>query len=283
MTTELQKKVDRAVKLIQSASKIAKENGCKEIEVDYSGGKDSDVILELTKMSGVPYRAIYKNTTIDPPRTIKHAKDMGCEIMRPRTTFAKLLETRGFPSRFCRFCCAELKEYKVLDYPLIGIRRDESRARSERYHEPELCRVYNKKEKVRQYFPILNWTKDDVVEFVEERGLRLHPLYYDENGKIDATRRLGCMCCPLQSYRKRIEDFKRYPNMVKLYIRGGVKWFENHKDIKTTQRFNNIYEFFVFTVFCKNIKEFQELFGKNLFDDGVDCKKFIEDYFKIKL
>jgi hypothetical protein len=71
--------------------------------------------------------------------------------------------------------------------------------------------------------------------------------------------------------------------MVKLYIRGGQKWFENHKDIKTTQRFNNIYELFVFTVFCQNIKEFQERFGKNLFDDGIDCKQFLEDYFKIKL
>ena len=69
MTDELQRKVDRAVKLIQAAGKVAKEHG-QPLEICYSGGKDSDVILELAKMSGIKYRAIYKNTTIDPPGTI---------------------------------------------------------------------------------------------------------------------------------------------------------------------------------------------------------------------
>ena len=66
MTNELQRKVDRAVKLIQAAGKVAKEHG-QPLEVCYSGGKDSDVILELARMSGVDIRPIYKNTTIDPP------------------------------------------------------------------------------------------------------------------------------------------------------------------------------------------------------------------------
>ena len=69
MTHELQKKVDRAVKLIQAAGKVAEQHG-HPLEICYSGGKDSDVILELAKMAGIKYRAIYKNTTIDPPGTI---------------------------------------------------------------------------------------------------------------------------------------------------------------------------------------------------------------------
>ena len=73
MTDELQRKVDRSVKLIQAAGKVAKEHG-QPLEICYSGGKDSDVILELARMSGVEYRAIYKNTTIDPPGTIAHAR-----------------------------------------------------------------------------------------------------------------------------------------------------------------------------------------------------------------
>lgn len=85
------KKVERAIKLIQSASKIAQEHG-QPLEVAYSGGKDSDVILELTKMAGVPYRAIYKNTTIDPSGTIKHAREMGAEILSPKMPFFKLIE-----------------------------------------------------------------------------------------------------------------------------------------------------------------------------------------------
>ena len=50
MTEELETKVRQAVSLIQKAV------GDKVVEVAYSGGKDSDVILELTKMAGVNAR-----------------------------------------------------------------------------------------------------------------------------------------------------------------------------------------------------------------------------------
>ena len=46
MRKELEKKVQRAIRLLQSIPKD------KEIELCYSGGKDSDVILELANMGG---------------------------------------------------------------------------------------------------------------------------------------------------------------------------------------------------------------------------------------
>ena len=219
MTNELQKKVDRAIRLIQAAGKRAAEIG-QPLEVCYSGGKDSDVILELAKMAGVNYRAIYKNTTIDPPGTIKHVLGKGVEMIRPKTTFMHLMERKGWPSRHVRFCCSELKEYKILDYAIVGIRRDESRKRSEMYHEPEICRVYNAKEKTRQYLPILDWSLRDVTDFISEHHIQCAPHYYTD-GVFHPERRLGCMCCPLQSRKKRIMEFERHPNMVKLYLRGG--------------------------------------------------------------
>jgi len=177
MTDELQKKVDRAVKLIQAAGKLAKEHG-QPLEICYSGGKDSDVILELAKMSGVEYRPIYKNTTIDPPGTIAHVKSKGVEVVQPKMTFREVMHRVGLPSRFRRACCDKLKEYKILDYAVIGVRRYESPKRAARYQEPELCRVYNKNEKTRQYLPILEWTDEDVAAFISERGIKCHPLYY---------------------------------------------------------------------------------------------------------
>lgn len=285
MTDGLQKKVDRAIKLIQSASKIAAANGCPQIEVAYSGGKDSDVILELTKMSGVPYRAIYKNTTIDPSGTIKHAIDNGVEVNRPKMSFLDILKKKGFPSRRARFCCAELKEYKVLDYAILGIRADESVKRAKRYKEPEQCRVYDKDNKCRQYFPILDWTKDDVLEFIQERGIKLHPLYYKEDGSIDVCKRLGCVGCPLGYVKHRISEFKQYPNMVKLYVRGGVYYLDKHPKSRIASLVADGYELFCLDLFCeRNYKRFQEEFGgNNLFGERVDCKQFLEDYFKIKL
>ena len=285
MSEELQIKINRAIKLLQSAAAKAAEAG-QPLELCYSGGKDSDVILELTKMSGIKYRAIYKCTTIDPPGTIKHAIDNGAEIVRPEETFFQLIRRKGLPSRIVRFCCQILKEYKILDYAVVGIRSSESKKREELYKEPEQCRVYANKDKVRQYLPILDWTDNDVTEFISERGIKCHPLYYDENGNFDVKQRLGCMCCPLAWKKHRIEEFKKHPIMVRQYIRNASYYFDNH--YKNNKRkgetpFNNVYEWFTMTVFCESMTEFRERFGKNLFDEAVDCKKFLEDYFKVSL
>ena len=284
MTDELQRKVDRAVKLIQAAGKVAKEHG-QPLEICYSGGKDSDVILELARMSGVEYRAIYKNTTIDPPGTIAHTKAKGVEIMRPKETFAQIMARKGWPRRVARFCCSVLKEYKVLDYAVVGVRRDESKKRAERYKEPEVCRVYNSKEKARQYLPILDWTAADVEAFIEERGIECHPLYYDEDGTFHVERRLGCMGCPLASRRKRIAEFKAHPNMVKMYCRQGEKYRQSHPKSPSNKMFPTVYDWFVFTLFCDNINDFHYKFGASpIFgNDAIDTKAFLEKEFGIDL
>lgn len=285
MTEELQKKVNRAIRLLQSASKVASKHG-QPLEICYSGGKDSEVILELAKMAEIKYRAIYKNTTIDPPGTIKHAIEKSVEIVRPKETFFQLIRRKGLPSRNVRFCCQELKEYKILDYAVVGIRAEESAKRKEIYKEPTQCRVYSATEEVEQYLPILNWTNQDVADFIEERGIKCHPLYYDENGNFDVTRRLGCMCCPLASKKKRIIEFKKHPVMVRQYVRNASYYFDNHysnKNRKGQKLFEDVFQWFTMTVFTESMEEFRERFGRNLFDDGIDCKKFLEDYFNVNL
>ncbi len=177
----LQRKIDRSIKLLQG---IAKGYG-EPIEVAYSGGKDSDVILQLAKEAGIAYRAIYKNTTIDPPGTISHVKAMGVEILRPKETFFQLVARKGFPSRFMRFCCEALKEYKVMDKAIIGVRKAESTRRAKRYDEPTECRWFGAKKPenhVEQIYPILDWTDEDVLRFITGRGITLAPVYYTNGG-----------------------------------------------------------------------------------------------------
>ena len=276
MTDELQRKVDRAVKLIQQAGRDAIP------EVAYSGGKDSDVILELARMSGIEFRAIYRNTTIDPPGTIAHVKANGVEILRPKQTFFQLIEQNGFPNRFMRFCCRYLKEYKVLDRCIMGVRKAESTKRAARYSEPTECRFYgSKRDHVEAFYPILDWSDQDVVDFITARGIKLHPLYYREDGTIDPKRRLGCMCCPLASNKKRIEYFKRYPNMVKAYIRAGQKFRDIHPDTKSIKTHPTVYQQFVRDLFFERQRKFEESQG-GLFDD-IDYKKFLMEYFNIEL
>lgn len=219
MNAELEKKVSRAVRLLQS---VRYQDG-EPIEIAYSGGKDSDVILELAKMAGINYVAIYKNTTIDLPHTISHCKEAGAIIRQPEASFRELIAKSGFPTRHYRFCCEKLKEYKIYYNVVMGIRREESPKRAERYKEPIVCRVFSKKNDIREQciYPILDWTQEDELEFIRERGIRLHPIYYRQDGTLDLSKRVGCMCCPLQSRRKRLEEFRKYPKMLKFYIGGG--------------------------------------------------------------
>lgn len=276
MRPELQKKIDRAIKLLRIMSD-GYDN--KPIEVAYSGGKDSDVILQLTREAGIPYRAIYKNTTIDPAGTIQHVKEMGVEIMRPKKTFFQLIEERGFPSRFVRYCCSELKEYKVLDKVIIGIRKEESTKRSKLYKEPTMCRIYRNGVHVEQILPILDWTLQDVQEFIEDRHIKLAPVYYREDGTVDYTRRLGCMCCPLASQSHRIEEMKANPKIVRQYIlRGKIWWAAKHR--KAHDMSEDIYEHFAHSTFGEGYSS-QCLNKEALFK--TDYKKALEDFFGIEL
>ena len=281
MNIHLQKKVSQAVKLLQVCYKAAGE----PLEIAYSGGKDSDVILELAKMSGIEYRAIYKSTTIDPPGTIKHAKENGVDIRRPKESFFSLMKRKGYPNRFSRFCCSVLKEYKILDNCVIGIRKCESTKRAKMYTEPTACRIYgSKKNHVNAIYPILDWSDEDELEFIEERGIKLHPLYYREDGSIDVTKRLGCMCCPLKYYKTRLQDFKQYPGMVKAYLRCGNEYLKSHPESKTAKQHSDVYEYFVANAFFDNFRDYEKAnLGEGIFSDKPDYKMLIEDYFHITL
>lgn len=216
MNEQLSKKISFAISIIQSAAEQAGKAG-QPLEICYSGGKDSDVILELAKMAlrGGQYRAIYKNTTIDPPGTIKHCKEKGVEILQPKMTFREFIEKRGSPSRFRRHCCEVLKEYKVLDYAVVGIRRSESVKRAQRYKEPEICRVYNSKEKVRQYLPILEWTDKDVEDFILIRGIKC-TRYITTKWEIFTLN--GVWVASVARYNPKSKDGANFSVFLKCYV-----------------------------------------------------------------
>lgn len=60
--------------------------------------------------------------------------------------------------------------------------------------------------------PIINWTDDDVWEFIRENNLRYCELY-DQGYK-----RLGCIGCPMNTKTADI-DFNRYPKYRQNYIK----------------------------------------------------------------
>lgn len=265
----LNDKIKQAIKLLQVCQPTD-----QPYELCYSGGKDSDVILQLAKMANINYRAIYKNTTIDPPLTIQHAKANGVEIVTPEKNFFQLIEKKGMPSRWRRWCCKYFKEFKILDNQILGIRRYESVKRAERYKEPVVCRLYNKKDHVNQILPILDWTDLDVEKFIEKYNIKCHPLYY-KDGKFDVKKRLGCIGCPLAARRKKIEQYKDYPGILNKQLQS----LNVYLKIRTDKDFKNEYEFMFFTIFCDNLQQFYS-YKNSLFE--FDFEKEIKNYFNIR-
>ena len=273
-----ERKVDFAIKLLRDIP----QDG--PVELSYSGGKDSDVILRLAQMAGIKFTPIYKNTSIDPPGTIKHCLDVGCTIVRPKKTFFELVEEKGTPSRWKRFCCEVLKEYKIHDRAIQGIRRAESPKRMKNYKEPEMCRVYPNKEKVRVYLPILEWTLEDVARFIEEQEIQLAPHYYDENGTAHYERRLGCIGCPLKSDCGKA-DFLKYPKFLREYIRRYKNFLDTHTKDTAYRRLirNDAYNAFFYFLFTKSTEEYQGLIDGLLPDANINAKQYLQDYFQIEL
>lgn len=264
------KKIDFSLNLIKE---YAKQH---PLTIAYSGGKDSDVILRLAQLAHIKVDVVHNVTTIDPPGTITHCVKAGAIISRPRYTFFQLMEKRGWPTMFRRFCCGVLKERYIADYVILGIRRQESVKRSIRYKEPEACRIYSRKMETIQIMPILYWSLADIEEFVLAENLKLHSVYYDSDNRLCIENRLGCIGCPLQGDRG-VSHFLKYPKMLRLWVKAYLKW---HKG-RTFK--NSPYESVVWYLFYSNHKKqsFEQTYH-GLFEKP-DAKAFLEDYFHVDL
>lgn len=274
---DYKRKIDFAIRLLRNIP----QDG--PIEISYSGGKDSDVILELARMAGIPHEAIYKQTTIDPPGTTAHAKAQGATIIRPKMSFLQIIERKGMPTRRARFCCEVLKEYKVYDRAVQGVRRSESTARAKRYKEPEICRLYPHKEKARIYLPILEWDTEDVARFIDERGIKCAPVYYNPDWTFHPERRLGCIGCPMKSDCGKA-DFLRYPKLLKQIIRAIDTYLETHPNCSCKKKMGNAYNVIYQDLFCRSYEEFEVRVTGGLFpENALDTKNYLETYFGIPL
>ena len=277
--SELDRKIKDSIRILKMGAQD------KTVELSYSGGKDSDVILALAKMADISIRPIYKCTTIDPPGTIRHVWENGVEVIRPEKTFFQLIERKGFPTMRARFCCDVLKEYKVMDDAIQGIRRCESTKRAKNYKEPFICRTYGSNH-VNVILPILEWTDENVSEFIAVNGIRCHPLYYDETGRFHVERRLGCLGCPLRADRG-LADFRAHPQLVRCWLKAGNMWFNRPRKRQfgtgCRNKFGSVYGLFLHDVFFNSYEDYRLVVQDGLFGAGVDPKAFLEDYFKIDL
>jgi len=245
--------------------------------VAFSGGKDSCVILDLVKKSGVKYDAHFHFTSLDPPELIQFLKAHHSDIPwdRPKLSMFQLIEKKGFPpTRMIRYCCSELKETGGKDRTIItGIRRKESpgRAKREQYY----------KDGSRTFLHIIiDWDDNDVWEYIHKYSVDYCSLYND------GYKRIGCIMCPLQRKSGIIRDAERYPKYYKAYMRAFKKAIEYNESIgreisqKTPEQMMNWYIYGVIE------PEIVEVYKKNLSDnwncaDESECQSLQYDGIEI--
>lgn len=139
----------KSIERIKTASEMSLKYYGQPLVCTYSGGKDSDVMLELFKRSGIPFEVHNSHTTADAPQTVRHIKKVFRELelqgikcsidyhKQPdgsRVTMWNLIPKKLIPpTRMVRYCCKVLKETGCRNRMIAtGVRWDESNARKER-------------------------------------------------------------------------------------------------------------------------------------------------------
>lgn len=265
---ELKDKIKQAERLIKSVTAM------HNTALSFSSGKDSVLLDYLAKEVNARVKRFHNVTTIDPPGTISFAEKCGCDIMRNELSFLDLVEKKGFPTMFRRFCCKELKERYYSDYALFGIRKNESVKRNACYSAFDDIYYYSKKKFTNRFFPLLYFTDEDVAEVINSHSLECHPLYYDHQGTFRVERRLGCIGCPLQGDRGKM-DYLQYPILLKQVLRRGIIFHQRHGRTADDAALNLVYNLFYSN---HGKKKFQQTYN-GLFD--TDPWEILENYFSL--
>lgn len=247
-------KEQKAIERIKMASEMSLQHYGRPLVCTYSGGKDSDVMLELFKRSGIPFEVHNSHTTADAPQTVYHIRDVFRELelkgikctidyhMNPdgsRTTMWNLIPKKLMPpTRLVRYCCSELKE-KGCENRMIatGVRWDESTKRKNRESFEVITKKVKDRIRVSDEKMLLS-DCDETRKLFEQCQMKaktvVNPIIdwnaseiwdFINSEKIITNcmyeqmgyERVGCIGCPMAS-KKRWKGFADFPQYKQMYI-----------------------------------------------------------------
>lgn len=277
-------KINKAIKRLQAFDELATNNNKNGFIVCDSGGKDSNIIKELAYLSKINFEIIHNHTTIDHHKTNKYIRleqikwnNLGIKytISKPiykgqYTNMYKLCSEKGAPTRLRRWCCKILKEQSHLTknrYIITGVRWAESVQRKKNRGIFEMPNGTTKKriilnndndttrrmiescQKTGQFVlnPIIDWTNDEIWEFIRQYNIEYNPLY-DEGYK-----RVGCIGCPMSKNNNFNKDTQQYKNM---YIKAYQTYLDNNVEVATKYNFNDGQNMFNWWISKKSIDEY---------------------------
>lgn len=278
----------KAIERIKTASEMSLHHYEKPLICTYSGGKDSDVMLELFKRSGIPFEVHNSHTTADAPQTVYHIMEefrklelsgIKCEIDYHRqpgggaVTMWNLIPGKLMPpSRVIRYCCSELKETGCKNRMIAtGVRWAESRKRKERETFENIATDKKKKIKVTDEKMLLT-DNDDTRRLFEQCQLKaktvVNPIidwkdrdiwdYYWNECKSHnplyqmGYYRVGCIGCPIAG-KSRWKEFADFPKYKQMYINAFDRMLKVRKSRGLEGKWKNGEEVFIWWMEDKNI------------------------------
>lgn len=286
----------KAISRLQMAAEISQNYYQKPLLLAYSGGKDSEVCLELCKRAGVPFEVMHSLTTADAPETVYHVRKVfrklelegvKCEILHPRykgqpTSMWALIPQKLMPPvRTVRYCCQVLKEGRGKNRCMVlGVRRAESQSRSDSGvaelpgHTRANKQVFDfdngdkgiiapcqMKAKIKIH-PIVDWTDRDVWQFLKDAKADINPCY--DMG----FNRVGCVGCPMAD-KLRWREFRQWPKFENLYRRAFARMLEERKAQGKPCQWKTADDVFRWWMDDRNLDGQLDIFGGEVGADGL--------------